>query len=256
MRLFTTARARSHAPLPRDSPRRAEPTNDGARVRETVGRVGRGRGGARRRRKRRERKRALHECPVMMMNVSQRRRRRRRRPERERGVHPVTARQPRTPAFAPVRAVGSCSVLSRSRVVPAINSVAALLRHVVGALREELGLLLVPFPLLRAPRLVYLRRVVLHRGDHHRSGGYARDDTPHAIAMRVRLVNQAPKPRLEEACHRAGRVRQFVGNGNGRLAVYNNRPTHRSSRQSSDCASRACRDRRRRHAWLPHDGRE
>jgi hypothetical protein len=26
--------------------------------------------------------------------------------------------------------------------------------------------------------------------------------------MRVRLVNQAPKPRLEEACHRAGRVRR------------------------------------------------
>lgn len=209
MRLFTTARAPSRAPLPRDSPRCAEPTNDGARVRETVGRVGRGRGGARRRRERRERKRARHECPVMMMmNVSQRRRRRRRRPERERGVHPVTARQPRTPAFAPVRVVGSCSVLSRSRVVRAINSVAALLRHVVGALREELRLLLMPFLLLRAPRLVYLRRVVLHRGDHHRSGGYARDDTPHAIAMRVRLVNQAPKPRLEEACHRAGRVRR------------------------------------------------
>lgn len=204
MRLFTTARAPSHAPLPRESPRRAEPTNDGARVRETVGRVGRGRGGARRRRERRERKRARHKCPVM-----RRRRRRRRRRDRERGVRPVTARQLRTPAFAPVRAVGSCSVRSRSRVVPALNSVAALLRHVVGALREELRLLLLmPFLLLRAPRLVHLRRVVLHRGDHHRSGGYARDDTPHAIAMRVRCVNQAPKPRLEEACHQAGRVRR------------------------------------------------
>lgn len=204
MRLFTTARAPSHAPLPRESPRRAEPTNDGARVRETVGRVGRGRGGARRRRERRERKRARHKCPVM-----RRRRRRRRRRDRERGVRPVTARQLRTPAFAPVRAVGSCSVRSRSRVVPALNSVAALLRQVVGALREELRLLLLmPFLLLRAPRLVHLRRVVLHRGDHHRSGGYARDDTPHAIAMRVRCVNQAPKPRLEEACHQAGRVRR------------------------------------------------
>jgi hypothetical protein len=50
-----------------------------------------------------------------------------------------------------------------------------------------------PFLLLRAPRLVDLRHVVLHRGDHHRGGGYARDDTPHAIAMRVRGVNQAPK---------------------------------------------------------------
>ena len=202
MRLFTTARAPSHAPLPRESPRRAEPTNDGARVRETVGRPGAARR-RRRRRERRERKRARHKCPVM-----RRRRRRRRRPDRERGVRPVTARQLRTPAFAPVRAVGSCSVRSRSRVVPALNSVAALLRHVVGALREELRLLLMPFLLLRAPRLVYLRRVVLHRGDHHRSGGYARDDTPHAIAMRVRCVNQAPKPRLEEACRQAGRVRR------------------------------------------------
>jgi hypothetical protein len=35
--------------------------------------------------------------------------------------------------------------------------------------------------------------VVLHRGDHHRGGGYARDDTPHAIAIRVRGVSQAPK---------------------------------------------------------------
>ena len=203
MRLFTTARAPSHAPLPRESPRRAEPTNDGARVRETVGRVGRGRGGARRRRERRERKRARHKCPVM-----RRRRRRRRRPDRERGVRPVTARQLRAPAFALARAVGSCSVRSRSRVVPALNSVAALLRHVVGALREELRLLLMPFLLLRAPRLVDLRHVVLHRGDHHRGGGYARDDTPHAIAMRVRCVNQAPKPRLEEACRQAGRVRR------------------------------------------------
>lgn len=107
----------------------------------------------------------------------------------------MTAGRTRSPAFAPGRSCGVCSVRARSRLVPPPAPLAAFPvgpRHVIGALRKQLRLLM-PFLLLRAPRLVYLRRVVLHRGDHHRGGGYARDDTPHAIAMRVRGVNQAPK---------------------------------------------------------------
>ena len=102
----------------------------------------------------------------------------------------MTARRSRSPAPAPVRAVSACSVRPRSRVVSDPDPGG----QVVGALREELRLLML-FRLLRAPRFVDLRSVMLHRGDHHRSGGYARDDTPHAIDVRVRCVF-CPKPEV------------------------------------------------------------